>query len=1089
VGKVANFDLQIKASTFLAATLADLRSRQICPPPVQTIGGVEFLVQQIEFGTNSIRHEKLARFPVFYESHGETFGIEADGFQTQIAQTVVLHVTRADDVLAHPNGPPASEERLTVVAVLDLSYYPFDTQCFMTTSLDDVEFGQLPPLPPGVDPEQFKSLVKDLVGRAAGSPARPLNFANMLPFGGDPKVLNAGVTVSQNRNLLVFRAEVGLGSSYSDVPWGNFYKGSVIDHLAAPADWGLFIEKGMLEQTFATMAWSALAKQTPPEFDLISVGAEYSPAGDEADIGLTVHATVDLPGPAGTAYVEPTARIELSVSPAERRLTADVFLPDIKAIANHLLIATRLFLRALLGPLNVFAQALLDSAIAKLQTPTDIGIPGCAEVSPRHQRCSVRLPLPAFGDTPPRLTRLLALPDGIALIGLLPVPAFAPGALQSSIRELRWEPPKVSCGSADGAFGALFTSQVKERAPLRGDVSLDNTGTTPAYLCGAEVINDPLQVFPTSGLRWDGTTLPVTITLEVPNPGDNYAAAPYPVDLLVRTTLGTRLIRFTPAPPLTQADMTRLIAATIGQIANCKLITGPHWDLRWLIDPPFDRTVLHRWRLSFEGLQPRESLRLLDSSGRQLVQVNARPEGSAIMHALVAPVGAKELRLLREVSGATSNLIVEIRQQLVEPAAAISLDAPCRRVFPSSRWSPRGLVAILEDGIAAFDLSNPATPRRIGRWQIDGLQGACNWSDGLLAFSEDGFVTIDGQLRMTPVGPSLEPSPILGATPGDRAVHVLTGNALEVRSHRLVVRSQDPSDDARCMLRLGSRLLTGGPRGVTVRRLTATGHGAGVRSLPTLSVTDLEPAPDDQAVLVTLEDGSARLLLIDADDRMREIGQYAEVPWFAGGSRLGDALVVVGDGARSLQVNVLGQARAVGADAMDAVAPGLKFTDWTTIDTGRAEGRLHGSPVTLVGPLGTRSVTDGSSRLYDSDDFSPRLPNSDTVNILGQDGHSFRLTFGSSIQDVLLHFASLESEISFPAETAVAKVSGGPGLTVSGSKVRGIHTGNTLSYGTVRLFGVFRTLQFTTTLVVSGDDPNRIFLQIGGLMPTPAPAE
>ncbi|HYU85378.1 MAG TPA: hypothetical protein VEK80_11295 [Kribbellaceae bacterium] len=243
-------------------------------------------------------------------------------------------------------------------------------------------------------------------------------------------------------------------------------------------------------------------------------------------------------------------------------------------------------------------------------------------------------------------------------------------------------------------------------------------------------------------------------------------------------------------------------------------------------------------------------------------------------------------------------------------------------------------------------------------------------------------------------------------------------------------------------------------------------------------------------MLATLEDGSARLLALGDDDQLRELAQLPQRPWFAGAARLGDALVLIGDNARALQVGVLGEARAVGSDATDVVAPGLQFTDWTAVGNDRAEGELHGSPVTLSGPLGAGSVTNASFPLYDTDNFSPRLPNSDTVEIVGRTGHSFTVSFGAPVQDVVLQLASCASTITFPPGTAVARISGQPTLTVSGSSIQGVAANptdvisTTDSNGSVRLCGVFRSLEFSVTpTFLDGTRPDGIYLQIGGLMP------
>ena len=720
----AYFEVQFKVSAFLAAQLTGLRSRQICPPPPQTVTGVTVRVQRIEFGANAIRHNKPATFPVFYQYHGETIGIDADGFQTQIAQDVVLHVTREDDVLSHPNQPPASVVTIPVRAVLNLDYYPLDTGCFMRTSFAGLEWGPLPALPPGVDPEAAKDMVQTLVANAVASKAVPINFANLLP-GGVTKVENAGISVSDDLQRLVLRAQIGGASSYADVPWGNFYKGFILDHTAG-ADWALFVGNGPLEGVFTNAVYAAVKEHSVSELQLISVGSTYSNADGKAKVDTTIFANVDIPDPGGTEYVEPHVHSELSVS-ATNQLTVDVFLPDLQAMANELLAPVRWALRFLLGPLSTTFQLALDSAVRDIKAP-EVSLPNCHEVEPLHQRCVVGVPVPAIAGAQIRFTGLAALADGIALTGRMTVPALTPPVIEARISEFTWVTPDVSCRSIDMAFVAYFSNHAEQVAPVAADVVLDNTGTTPVYLCDVRVLNDTLGKFPASGVRWlPGATLPTRIVVEVPNPGPQYAAARYPVDLLVATTAGARLVRLPPAPALTQADIDRLVALLIGMLGNCFQLVHPRYDLRWLFDPPFDKEVEHHWQIEIDGRRIGDLVQVADPAGNVIAEATVNAGDVARLTAVVAAAAGPELRVMRaapvapavrragaEPARGDDDVGVGIRQQVLEVEAAIPLDGVGRQVVASSTFAPRGVLVVLDDGLAAFDLSTPALSSRRG---------------------------------------------------------------------------------------------------------------------------------------------------------------------------------------------------------------------------------------------------------------------------------------------------------------------------------------------------------------------------------------
>jgi hypothetical protein len=75
---------------------------------------------------------------------------------------------------------------------------------------------------------------------------------------------------------------------------------------------------------------------------------------------------------------------------------------------------------------------------------------------------------------------------------------------------------------------------------------------------------------------------------------------------------------------------------------------------------------------------------------------------------------------------------------------------------------------------------------------------------------------------------------------------------------------------------------------------------------------------------------------------------------------------------------------------------------------------------------------------------------------------------------------------TFPPGTPIAKVSGDPTLTVTGSTVSGFAAGSTDSNGTIRLYGRYLSLQFQAEPnFADGDVPDGIYLQIGALNVVP----
>ncbi|MEO6502436.1 MAG: sialidase family protein [Jatrophihabitantaceae bacterium] len=167
-----------------------------------------------------------------------------------------------------------------------------------------------------------------------------------------------------------------------------------------------------------------------------------------------------------------------------------------------------------------------------------------------------------------------------------------------------------------------------------------------------------------------------------------------------------------------------------------------------------------------------------------------------------------------------------------------------------------------------------------------------------------------------------------------------------------------------------------------------------------------------------------------------------------------------------------------------------EFVHWVAADPNGATGRLHQSDVGLVGPMGTVFVFNDAYPGYGSESFSPRLHSTGMVEIVGGDDHSFRLTFGSPVQDPVFFLGSLASIMTFAPDTVVTRISGDANFRVSGNTVTGElmnatvgpdrTLGPTDSNGTVQLTGVFASLTFSLTPNYPDHSiPDGVFLQIG----------
>ena len=145
-------EFQISAAAFLSIQRNAPRSTTFClpvPPPPET---VQLLIDRLDFGGNALRHNVPDGFPIFYQEGADRTGVPnaASGYRTQIAQEVTAHVTRLDEVLAHPNGTPTLVP-VVGTAVFDLDLFiPADGDVWYRIAFDRIEPGPLPmpvPLP------------------------------------------------------------------------------------------------------------------------------------------------------------------------------------------------------------------------------------------------------------------------------------------------------------------------------------------------------------------------------------------------------------------------------------------------------------------------------------------------------------------------------------------------------------------------------------------------------------------------------------------------------------------------------------------------------------------------------------------------------------------------------------------------------------------------------------------------------------------------------------------------------------------------------------------------------------------------------
>jgi hypothetical protein len=693
------------------------------------------LIDKVEFGNNTIRHNVDERFSIFYSSlTSYAPGSDIWGYQTQIAQDVTIFVTTIQSVLSRPNQAPAVTIALKGTLVFDLDFNAQEDECFLSTRFKSLEPGPLPVLPPGLP-----VTMQELLARAENSlrasipqktvPAGLTRFTSLFA-----KFLNAGVSVDEQLQRIAFRAQMGGSHPGIVTRWENFFLGQVPDRLGG-ADWSFFIDSGLITE-FVKARINQLLDEANIDHLQTFVGCSYSNDGGKVVFTLNVEGIYDLPDPLGTIFRNVHLPMELSVTGTNLlRLSADY--GDVLALI-HSFDMIEFFLPALSNGVEGLLQLAIGVALTEVNK-SDIA-PYCKKVSSTVVHCikSVQVPQITSGTTSV-LTQINALDDGFSMAGTMRSSDLSPSAIRTFVREFKFQVPEISCSTASLALVAAFQQNAASANVLHAEAVVDNQGTTPIFLCRWSVLNDTLGAFPRASIRVDAGPAAIAFTLDMRPPPDAYfkLAKPYTCDLLVTTTGGTRLLRIQPPPKITQADINKLAAALLVKVGNCIKLMSPWFDQYkpgWgLSDAHIESPLDHLWQVTITGLDAGQSMSLVNSSKQVLVRATAQAGAPLRMSALVPPSAKNELTVVRgrtansgpmmlqakqqskankTVQFETGNRGIEVGQYQIVQLGSIALNEECQSVQATTIFANTCVLAVLRDGIKALDLGNP---RKYGR--------------------------------------------------------------------------------------------------------------------------------------------------------------------------------------------------------------------------------------------------------------------------------------------------------------------------------------------------------------------------------------
>jgi hypothetical protein len=918
---VSFLEFQISVPHFLTVQRNYLRLLGFCPPLLPTVAGVQIVVDRIDIGPSSLRHDEDTEFGVFLENGGERVPTKrpATGKKTKLAQDIILRLTTDSEVRANPNGVPTLVP-LPLTLVYELSAYSVEDDCILSSTLDKVELGPLPPLPAPL-PASLPPAVTAALENFLTTNARLFAPSGSVKMGLDRlklgvMFLNAGLAVDTTGQTLAIRVQVGGSSWYLDTPWSNFYRGFFSDRRQG-RDWALFVEAGYITESIK----SILGRQIPRDDDLeaypgCTYAADAGKAVFDVDALLIYHAVqidpldIDI-----TAQADPHVVLRLWVE-TSNWLSAEIDFSGLVQ-AKGFLSNFVLSLADLFGiPVEEILLRLVGSAAVPILQ--DAPVDNVKQTSDTTIRVDKRIAIPSVpGAVQTAVTDLLPLPDGVSLAGSMSVSELTSAIATVRVRQFKMGAPDVSCGPASIALVALFRSDPSAFAVLHASAQIVNQGTAPLKLCQPPTVEPANGPMKPRDVRVDAAPPPIDLSFHIAAPDAVYYQNPYPIDVLVRTNGGTRLIRLDPLPFVDADAMEQLATELLVKIGNCEQLVGPWfhthrgYNPRWSPRPPGDLVVVHQWKVAISGLPPGEGAQLLDAERRVLVSAISTGTPVRLVTVTAPTERGQEVSIVRTLNNAhgidarlgqqdseqeVHGRGLQVRQTNLVVNGAVALHGACRRIVTATLSGTPAALLLLDDKVVAFDVLATSPAASLAMWPGE-FSGMLRSRGGIVLYGEDGMASIDvsGQLTRT-----LIDVPVLDAASGPDGVFAVTGDRVLVLSPELRPRGEIELPEVTSVGHASGRLVVGHRSGIDLVDGVDTGDRSCIADGQVVSLTPASVMYRG-ALLATFADSTA-MLVVPREDGLHEIVRYDNVPWFKNTVRIGDRLARVGTTTESLEL-------------------------------------------------------------------------------------------------------------------------------------------------------------------------------------------
>src|SRR6185437_9022640 len=249
-------------------------------------------------------------------------------------------------------------------------------------------------------------------------------------------------------------------------------------------------------------------------------------------------------------------------------------------------------------------------------------VPDCVATSSTHMVCTNHFP----GFSTPlgslSFTSILAFDDGISLQGqLIAIPVGTASVALSISDEMHWDAPSIPCSGLDPSTFRQIAADPQAYAQVSSTIDITANGLAPVYVFSVNPNGDALGLL-NGHFTLAGGKAPATITVQIPYPGPAYFASPYPIELLIATSGGIRLVSIGPIPAFSQGVIDSMFVGLGAQLDRCKEKVVDQFQyyrkykVRWSIDPYPGQKVFHSYGIAMRGLPEGERVSIGETNGR-----------------------------------------------------------------------------------------------------------------------------------------------------------------------------------------------------------------------------------------------------------------------------------------------------------------------------------------------------------------------------------------------------------------------------------------------------------------------------------------